>query len=267
MLLQIVLLLCQKAFIFLQTKWQREKKERKEIRSNWGIDNVRDIVWLKVRGRVTSPLSQTMELNIRWTAPLQHLDGVSTETWFNLSIQNESIGTVTGVHITTSQQEGLSLYHCECPWWSGRLSGTSKSGTRDRSQLVLLPQARSIYTDTSHLALLHCQRCHSQLCHLDTGLLRLLCYRIHREGVCCNYDLPVDKKNIAVSCKPKKCISWPKKEKCTEDMWTGLCLRAHFWLSYRFTSRRPVEMATLQPNPRTLKPRFPGGGGYSLIRA
>ena len=119
---------------------------------------------------------------------------VSTETWFNFSFQNRSIGTKrTGVYITTLPQEALPLYHCGCPWWSRRLSGTSKSGTRDRSQLVLLRRARSIYTGTSHLALLHYQRCHFLLCHPDTGLLRLLCYRIHRERVCCNYDLPVER--------------------------------------------------------------------------
>jgi len=73
------------------------------------------------------------------------------------------------------------------------VSSTSKSDTRDRSRLVLLRRARSIYTGTFHLALLRYQRCHSQMNHLDTGLLRLLCYRIHREGVCCNYDLPMKK--------------------------------------------------------------------------
>ena len=71
------------------------------------------------------------------------------------------------------------------------MSSTSKSGMRDRSQLVLLHWALSIYTGTFHLALLRYQRCHSQMYHLDIGLLRLLCYRILREDVCCNYDLPV----------------------------------------------------------------------------
>ena len=168
---------------------KKKKKGKKERRSHWYLDSVRDILWVKVRSRksyvakLRSPCITACVSNIN-------------ETWFNFSFQIESIAAMT-LHITTLPQQGLSLYHCECPWWSRRLSGTSKTGTKGHSQLVLLRRARSIYTGTSHLALLNYQRCHSQLCHLDTGLLRLLCYRIHPEGVCCNYDLPV-KRNRSV---------------------------------------------------------------------
>ena len=81
------------------------------------------------------------------------------------------------------------------------MSDTPTSGMKDHSQLVQQLPVRSMYTGMFHLALLRYQQFHSRMYHLDTELLRLPCCRIHLEGVCCNYGLPIKESKASEVCR------------------------------------------------------------------